>query len=358
MNFEVRNGSFSYARGSEKILDNVSFSVNSGEILAILGPNGAGKTTLLRCMMGFLDWTEGSSLIDGKPISEISRRQMWNRIGYVPQARGYSTSGTILELVLLGRASRIDLFKNPSESDISSAMNSLDQMGIRSLWNKNADQVSGGELQLALIAKALAGKPELLIMDEPESNLDFRNQLKVMEMIQKLASNGYSCIFNTHYPAHALRYGTHSLLLEKRGSALYGLSGTVVNENNLEKAFGVKTAIREIETDSRCFLDVLPIETAEKKRNEPTFWEREENMESRLAIVAIIIENRDAVERINSLLHEVSSYIIGRMGMPYEKKGVSIITVVMDAPQDIIAALSGKLGQLPDVSIKTTYSKV
>ena len=81
-------------------------------------------------------------------------------------------------------------------------------------------------------------------------------------------------------------------------------------------------------------------------------------MESRLAIVAIIIENRDAVERINSLLHEVSSYIIGRMGMPYEKKGVSIITVVMDAPQDIIAALSGKLGQLPDVSIKTTYSKV
>ena len=99
MNFEVRNGSFSYARGSEKILDNVSFSVNSGEILAILGPNGAGKTTLLRCMMGFLDWTEGSSLIDGKPISEISRRQMWNRIGYVPQARGYSASGTILELV-------------------------------------------------------------------------------------------------------------------------------------------------------------------------------------------------------------------------------------------------------------------
>lgn len=359
MTFSVENGSFSYGKGNP-VLSSVTFSVKGGEILAILGPNGAGKTTLLRCMMGFLPWTGGRSLLDGKTLDEVGRKEMWRHIGYVPQSRGHVASGTILDLVLLGRASRLGFLDHPRKEDRDIAMGCLEDLGIGNLAGQRTDAVSGGELQLALIAKALAGKPDLLVLDEPESNLDFRNQLTVLSTMGHLVQQGYGCIFNTHYPAHALRYGTHALLLEKKGKTHYGSATGIINETSLEKAFGVKTAIREIETDHKCYQDVLPIEVTDVDKKDKEKGEKEpmeDTMDTRLAIIAIIIENRNSVERINTLLHEASSYIIGRMGMPYPKKGIAIITVVIDAPQDIIAALSGRLGQVADVSIKTTYSK-
>lgn len=354
MTFEVRNGGFSYKAGLS-VLSSVSFSVGKGEELAILGPNGAGKTTLLRCMLGFLPWSEGGSFLDGRPVASIPHAELWKTIGYVPQARNFSISATVLDVVLLGRSSRLGFFEVPGEEDVSIALDCLDRLGIAALKDKRTDEISGGELQLVLVAKALAGKPELLVLDEPESNLDFRNQLNVLSVMDRLASDGYSCIFNTHYPAHALRCGTHALLLEKGGGSFFGASSSVITERNLEKAFGVRTAIREIETETKCLEDVLPVEVIEEGM-ERNAWETSDDA-SRLAVVSLILNDTKDVEKVNDILHEVSSSIVGRMGMPVRSRGLSIITLIVDARKGTIAGLVGRLSRIGGISIKATYAE-
>ena len=331
-------------------------------MLAILGPNGAGKTTLLRCMMGFLKWTDGESLLDGKPISTLSQRELFSRIAYVPQAKNTTLSATVKDMVLLGRSSRYSIFGKPGKEDRQVVADTLSSLGLTHLAERSCAQLSGGELQMVLIARAIASEPELIVLDEPESNLDFKNQLIVLKTLHALTERGISCIFNTHYPVHALRHADKALLLDKKGGVCFGDSHAVITEDNMRAAFGVQTVIGQIETPHNEYFDVLAVDTV----HEETTQESEESLmaqptvnpeNTRLAILGIIIENRDSAEKINAMLHEYARYIIGRMGMPYPQKGVSIISIIIDAPETAISNLSGKLGQLPGVSAKVTYSK-
>lgn len=359
MTFAVENGVFAYG-GGRRVLDGISFSVSAGELLAILGPNGAGKTTLLRCMMGFLKWRAGRSTLDGRDIRTYTPDRLWRRMAYVPQARKAAVSFTVGELVLLGRGSRFSLFSQPSREDVRKAEEALDRLRLSHLAGRKCAELSGGELQMALIARALATEPELLILDEPESNLDFRNQLVVLDTMTELARDGVTCIFNTHYPAHALRMAGRSLLLRGDGRAECGDSRDIITERSLREAFGVEAVIGEVETPHNIYYDVLPIRAAEPapaSEIQPKKQKEESTMETRIAIIGIIVEDRTAAEKINELLHEHASYVVGRMGMPYPKKDISIISVIVDAPEDVIAKLSGKLGMLHGVSIKTTYSR-
>ncbi len=355
MTFTVEHGSFSY--GENPMINDLSLEISSGDVLAILGPNGAGKTTLLRCMMGHLMWKSGASFFDGEPVAGIPPRRLWSRMAYVPQARGAFAGQTVEELVLLGRSSHMGLFAKPGKSDRAAAFTALERLGLQSLAKRPCRELSGGELQMVLIARAIAANPKLLILDEPESGLDFRNQLVVLGAISDLASEGMVCIFNTHYPVHALQRADKALLLWK-GTHIFGQTVEVVTEETLADAFGVRTAIGEVETPYELLRTVTPVEiltdsvqslTIESKGDLP--------METRIAIIAIIVEDRGSVDRINALLSEYGSYIIGRMGLPYPKKELSLISVAIDAPEDVIAALSGKLGMVRGISVKTTYSK-
>lgn len=360
MIFSVENGSFAYDKKASpdgRILKNISFSASSGELVAILGPNGAGKTTLLRCMMGFLPWTQGRSIIDSEDVKAIPPRALWQRIAYVPQARGAASSFTLGDMVLMGRSSHFGMFSHPGELDREKANWAIERLGLGHIAHRRCNEISGGELQMALIARAIAAEPELLILDEPESNLDFRNQLIILDTMHQLADSGLLCIFNTHYPAHGLRHADHALLLSKGGGFAYGESRAVITEENLASAFGVDTVIGEIETKHSTYFDVLPIRVIGERKDAPLKAAKEETMETRIAIIGIIIEDRDSAERINELLHEYGQYIIGRMGMPYEKKQLSIISVIVDAPEQVVSTLSGKLGMLSGVNVKTTYSK-
>lgn len=346
----VQNGSFSYGK-DKPVLKDISFDLHSGELMAILGPNGAGKTTLLRCIMGMLKWSDGRSLLDGEDIRGIPASALWQRLAYVPQAKSASGAFTVFETVLLGRSSRLGVFSAPKNEDIKKAEEALEKLGISSLADRKCSELSGGELQMVLIARALAAEPEILILDEPESNLDFKNQLIVLDTMSSLAHSGMAIVFNTHYPSHALSRADKSLILSKGGDYVFGETGDVLDRDSIRRAFGVEAAIGEIETDENILRDIVPLSLADAEP-EP----KDENERCIASITVISCENA-AAEKINSLLHEYGALVIGRMGMPYRDCGLYIIAVTLDGTRREISALSHKLGLIPDISVKTTYAK-
>lgn len=350
MNLKVTNGSFFYQKDTP-IFKDINFSVDAGEILAILGPNGAGKTTLLRCITGMLKWKGGESLLDGKPIHTQSSRELWSQMAYVPQAKSASSAYTAFETVLLGRSSHLNPFSAPKQADLQKAKEVMEWLGIYHLADKKCTAISGGELQMVLIAKALASDPKVLILDEPESNLDFKNQLIVLSAMTKLAEKGMTCIFNTHYPAHALQRSSKSLILSRGGEYVFGPTPAVVTKENIRKAFGVEAVIGEIETPSNMIQNVIPLQIAAEGTDET-----EEDVRS-IATITIIADSNRMSDKINGLLHEYNHLMIGRMGMPYRECGLYLITVTLDGKRSEIQELSHRLNILPDVSIKTTFAK-
>ncbi|MDR1133352.1 MAG: ABC transporter ATP-binding protein [Synergistaceae bacterium] len=261
MNFAVEKGCFSY--GAREILREVAFSVGPGEILSVLGPNGVGKTTLLRCMMGFLKWKSGRTLIDGRDILDMKQSDIWKKIAYVPQSKISVFSYTALEMVLMGRTAHLRVFALPTAEDRHIAETVMEEVGITSLRGKKCSQLSGGELQMVLIARAMTARPLLLILDEPESNLDFKNQLIVLQTIRRMsAESGIAAIVNTHYPAHALQISDKSLILTKEGVNFYGPSKDIVSEDNMRSAFDVRVLIRDVLFEGRTHKSVIPVSVA------------------------------------------------------------------------------------------------
>ena len=350
MNLTVRNGSFFYQKNTP-IFNDIHFSVDAGEILAILGPNGAGKTTLLRCITGMLKWKGGESLLDGKPIHTMAARELWSKMAYVPQAKSASSAYTAFETVLLGRSSHLNAFSAPKKADLEKAKEVMELLGIYHLADKKCTAISGGELQMVLIAKALASDPRVLILDEPESNLDFKNQLIVLDAMTRLAETGMTCIFNTHYPAHALQRAHKSLILSRGGEYVFGSTPAVVTRETIRKAFGVEAVIGEVETPGNILQNVIPLQIAENTPEAP-----EEDSRS-IATITIIADSNRMSGKINSLLHEYNHLMIGRMGMPYRECGLYLITVTLDGKRSEIRELSHRLNILPETSVKTTFAR-
>lgn len=158
MNLQVTDGEFNYP-GGRTLFVNVSFELPPGEILAILGPNGTGKTTLLKCITGLLGWKKGETFIDGKSLNSWPANEVWKHIGYVPQARSLVFSYTAREMVLMGRAPFVKWFSLPTRHDVKMARWALKKIGIEYLMDKSCSEISGGELQMVLIARALASEP-------------------------------------------------------------------------------------------------------------------------------------------------------------------------------------------------------
>lgn len=258
MNFSVENGQFGYAE--KKILRDISFSLRESEVLSVLGPNGVGKTTLLKCMMGLLKWEKGRTLIDGRPLEEMKVSDIWSKIAYVPQSKGTALSYTALEMVLMGRSAKLGVFAQPSREDYRAAELAMEQVGISHLSAKQCSRMSGGELQMVLIARALSANPQMLVLDEPESNLDFKNQLVVLEIIQRLSKEqGIAAIVNTHYPAHALKIADKALLLSYDGTSRFGDVAQIVSEENMCKAFHVEVKIVDFVHKEQNHKSVIPI---------------------------------------------------------------------------------------------------
>jgi len=256
---EVKDAFFGYNK-KRHILRNINLKLAKGQVLAVLGPNGVGKTTLLKCIMNIHPWTKGECLLNDVPINRLAVQELWKTIAYVPQAKNSVFSYTSEEMILMGRSAHIGMFAQPSKQDKAMVEQVMETLGIMHLRGKLCNQMSGGELQMVLIGRALISKPEILVLDEPESNLDFKNQLVVLDTIHALASReGIACLFNTHYPSHALKISTHALILNKSGDSLFGETKTLITEQNLRASFDVAVHINEVTIEDKLHQSVIPL---------------------------------------------------------------------------------------------------
>lgn len=259
MILQVEQGYFGYPKQKE-ILQDINLHLESGHILSILGPNGIGKTTLLKCMIGLLPWTRGRSLLHGTDIKNLKAKEIWNTISYIPQAHSFSFSYTGLEMVMLGRSSHLGLFQMPGKKEIEMAEQIMEKTGISRLANKDCNQMSGGELQMVLIAKALINDPKLIILDEPETGLDFHNQILVLNLVDRLAhEDGISAIMNTHYPTNAMSISDESFMLNRKGDKFYGKTEEVLVGDNISKSFDVQVVVDEVTYENRKIRNIIPV---------------------------------------------------------------------------------------------------
>lgn len=259
MQIEVRHGSFSYP-GFKPVLNNVNFSFDGVGVMSILGPNGAGKTTLLRAMLGLISFTRGESLVNGKRVQEWKPKDFWRTVGYVPQAKtpGFAAM-SIADMVVLGRSTHVGAFGLPGPKDWAIVDRVLEEVGLSHLSDRLCSEVSGGQLQLAMIARALAAEPRLLVLDEPESNLDFKNQMVVLNVIRRLTSQGLGVIINTHFPAHALEISRKTLLVPRNGSPTFGDTQSIMTEDRLTDLFDVQVRIRDLDLPERPYTCVAAV---------------------------------------------------------------------------------------------------
>jgi iron complex transport system ATP-binding protein len=189
--------------GSVEVVRDISFTVRTGEVLCLLGPNGVGKTTLFKSILGFLPLRGGRVVLAGRDLSTWRRRELARVVAYVPQAHGAPFPFTVGEVVLMGRTPRLGVVSSPGLDDLRVAHETLDSLGIAHLTDRSFTQISGGERQLVLIARALAQQPTLLMMDEPTSNLDLGNQVQVLRQIRAMAAAGLAIVMISHTPDHA-----------------------------------------------------------------------------------------------------------------------------------------------------------
>ncbi len=265
MIFSVREGTFAYKQGPD-VLRDVSFEVRPGELMAVLGPNGIGKTTLLKCMMGFQRWNSGGTYLDDKPMDSLPQKDVWKQMAYIPQAKDASYGFTGLEMTVIGRSAHIGTFTQPRPEDVAIAREAMERIGISHLADKPCNQMSGGQFQMVLIARALATQPQLLVLDEPETGLDFRNQLVILDMLDDLVHRqGLSAVMNTHYPIHALKVADKTLMLGADCLYRYGPTPDVVTAENMRDVFHVEVAFASVEADGAVVRDVVPIRVSDEE---------------------------------------------------------------------------------------------
>lgn len=201
--------------GSKTIGENINFTVQAEQIVCLLGPNGSGKSTLFKSLLGLIPCLAGQVLFKQRPLANASRRQIAQWLAYVPQVAEGMFAFDVLEVVLMGRSAHLNMFATPSVADRHIAEQCLEQLGIAHLQRCIYTQLSGGEQQLVLLARALAQQPHVLVLDEPTASLDFGNQLRVLEQIHALRNQGLTVFLCTHQPEHAYRVADQVLLFKK-----------------------------------------------------------------------------------------------------------------------------------------------
>ena len=235
----------------------VSFSLGRGEVMCVLGPNGGGKTTLFRTILGLLQSQAGSIHLDGNALQSLSRVEIARLAGYVPQEHAGYFAFTVREFVLMGRTAHLGAFSVPAKKDREVADRVLESLAISALAERPITEISGGERQLALLARALAQEPKLLVLDEPTAGLDFGNQVRVLERMSQLAASGIAILFSSHDPDHAFLCAQRALLLARGRVLEIGAPAQVIRPDTLERLYGVSVQVLRLANGSHTCLPAL-----------------------------------------------------------------------------------------------------
>lgn len=239
MNLEIRDLSFKY--GSRFALKDVKIEVREGEIVSLLGPNGSGKTTLLKCIGGMLR-PKGTVLVDEKNVREMKQNEIAKLLGYVPQRAINVLPCSVFDAVMVGRRPYVGWRSGKKDKEV--VFKILKLMGLEDMALRSFDGISGGEMQKVLIAKALAQEPEILLLDEPTSNLDLRHQLEVLKIIEEIVKGGkVSALMAMHDLNLASRFSDRIVLLKKGEVYDAGDPKSVITSENIKSVYGVEATV-------------------------------------------------------------------------------------------------------------------
>jgi len=235
--------------GSRIVVDRASIDLAPGDILSLLGPNGVGKTTLFRSLLNLLPALGGEILLDGENVARWTSRDRARAIAYVPQEHAPPFPYRVEDVVLMGATSRLGAFSMPSAKDRERAAETLDALGIGCLRERVYTEISGGERQMTLIARALMQNPRIMVLDEPTSSLDFANQVRVLALVRDFASSGVAVIMTSHSPAHVFLCSSKVTLMGKDGWIATGTVDEILTEENLRRVYGIPVKIADIALD-------------------------------------------------------------------------------------------------------------
>lgn len=234
---KTENINFSYS--NKEILKNINLEIKEGDIISLLGPNGSGKSTLIKVILGLLKPNSGEVFLDGKNLKIYKQKELAKTIAYVPQSSYLPFSYTVLDIVIMGRIAYQTIFSKYTNNDKNIAEKCLEILGILDLKDKMYNELSGGQKQLVLIARALAQEAKVFVMDEPVSGLDYGNQLRLLETIRNLSNQGYTFLKSTHYPDHAFLVSNKVVLIKNGIIFDSGSPDSTVTEENIQKLYGV-----------------------------------------------------------------------------------------------------------------------
>lgn len=244
MSIEIHEVTYSYRNLS--VLKGVSFEITKSNLICVLGKNGAGKTTLFRTLLGSLKGYGGEIKVNGRELSTFSEKELAKEIAYIPQICNPIYNYTVLNMVLMGTTPSLDYFQSPGEAQVETSLEALKEVGIESLADRKIGQISGGERQMVLIARAIAQQAKILIMDEPCSSLDYGNGIKIMKLCKKLATSGYLIIQSTHNPEHVFLYADEVIVLQDGKISAMGNPSQVLVEELMCDLYGIDISLHSI----------------------------------------------------------------------------------------------------------------
>lgn len=244
MRMSVRNLVQGY--GSKTILDDISFDVDTGEVLALLGPNGSGKSTLIKTICNIMEPRSGQILIDETPIEDIDITDLAKIVSYVPQSTAAATYTTVMDTVLLGRKPYVTW--SYRQKDIDYALDAMKAMRIIGYSSRDVSDLSGGQRQRVFLARSLAQCPFFFIFDEPTSALDLKHQMNTMiKMREVVHDKGAGMVIALHDINLAMNYSDKVLMLKNGKIFAYGTPDETITEENIRAVYGVESRIMEAE---------------------------------------------------------------------------------------------------------------
>ncbi len=238
---------FGYHRHKAPVLRDVDFSLRSGRVTAILGPNGAGKTTLLYLALGWLLPWDGQIHLQGRPLYQHTRQDRGRWLALVPQSEHTPFDYSVLEYVLMGRAPHLPPLGIPAEADYEAVWGALEQVGMAEISDQPVPQLSGGERQLMLLARAIAQNPHLLLLDEPTAHLDLRNKVRLIRLLDDLRAQGTTLLMTNHEPEVVLALADDVLLIKPDGEVSFGPLEEVFTAETLSRVYQIPIRLVDID---------------------------------------------------------------------------------------------------------------